>query len=210
MWLKTLFSTAVSVFLIFVWMGAPAFGQDASGSSLASSHFKFCEDLEQGTRIRFLVGSEHCHGALNGHNYHDYLVGTLKSCDNGVLVIQPQDWGTKSLSVPLENIQSLDTSEGRKGYALLGMGIGLAAGVLLAVVTQSGDLESEAIWDAVPETEDRMVTSAFMIAGGGLLGLGIGASTNSEQWESLYGGGVSSSLTDSPVQGWRLAAGFSF
>ncbi len=97
--------------------------------------------------------------------------------------------------IPLSVIDNLERSRGTKGHGLVGMGLGLLAGVATAHVVSSSSGEYRGL---------AFLTSGVLFAvGGAVLGGMLGAQFRTEQWENVSVGMVE---TD-PVPEPRLIPG---
>ena len=124
--------------------------------------------LTIGTRVRVTVredGSER------------RLVGPLRTFDSEALALTTEDGGER-LSLPRANITRIEVSRGSRSHAgkgfLVGAVLGLAA---IAVVEAAHGDNYEA-----PDNYGLIVAGS--VAGGALVGAGIGALMRSERWEA--------------------------
>ena len=109
------------------------------------------------------------------------VVGTVVALHADTLVLAPQS-GRGLLALPLESVQRLDVSRGRKSLAGAGAGIG---GVIGAV--------SGAVWGAASCAEPSFVApeqcaimgGLLVGAGGALLGAVVGALSKTERWQEV-------------------------
>ena len=110
----------------------------------------------------------------------DRQAGTLRWLDRDSLVLETD---LRRLALPPQEVSHIDRSRGRKGHALLGLGIGavvgLGTGFLLfqpgsTGCTGSGDYE-----------ENCMLYRAGALLGGAAVGALTGALIRTERWEAM-------------------------
>lgn len=124
--------------------------------------------LTTGTRVRVTVRED------GGERR---LVGPLRTFDGEALTLTPEG-GTGRVTVPRTKITRIDVSRGSRSRAgrgaLVGAVLGLAA-IAIAESTRGEDYEA-------PDNYGLIVAGS--IAGGAVVGAGVGALLRSENWES--------------------------
>jgi hypothetical protein len=118
----------------------------------------------------------------------DDSIGTVAALETDTLTVQVEE-RADALYVPLADVTKLEVRRGQKsrtgGGALIGAGVGAAAGVITALAA-CGDSNCE--WDGDTTDVTGYVAVVFG-AGGALLGAGIGAligsASKTDRWETV-------------------------
>jgi hypothetical protein len=106
------------------------------------------------------------------------FVGPLRTFDGDALTLATTDSADR-VTLPRRTITRIEVSRGQRGHAGRGALIGAVLGLAIVAGAElgcSGECEP-------PENYGVLVAGA--IAGGGLVGAGVGAIVKSESWESL-------------------------
>jgi hypothetical protein len=124
--------------------------------------------LNPGTRVRVT--------ARETGRVERQVVGSLRTFDGERLTLSTDDSGNH-VALPRPNITRLEISRGRKGHTGMGLLLGLVLG-----------LSAVALKDAGCGQDCEKPSTGFVVgavAGGALVGAGIGTMIRSERWESL-------------------------
>ncbi len=132
----------------------------------------------------------------------DDSIGTVAALETDTLTVKVEE-RADALYVPLADITKLEVRHGQRSRAgkgaLIGLGVGAAAGVTLAFVACAGK-------ECYSDSNDATGVVALIFgAGGALLGAGIGAiigsSIKTDRWESVPLDNIRVSLTPSTLLG---------
>ena len=104
------------------------------------------------------------------------LVGSLRTFDSEKLTLSTDESGN-FVALPRPTITRLEISRGRKGHTVMGLLLGTVLG-LSAVALKDAGCEPDC-----DDTSTGFIVGA--VAGGALVGAGIGTMVRSERWESL-------------------------
>lgn len=168
-----------------------------------------CGDLEPGARIRFRINQDLGRESGGDKVEEKTITGTLQSCGDGMLVFKPEKSNSHLEHVPLDDVLWLQVSQGRSSYAMPGAFVGLAAGVVISLASQTHRHEDEFLGGLEDYTENVSRGIGITI-GTTFLGMLIGYAAGSENWESVYGGNLSASLGSNRVGEYQLSVGYSF
>ena len=144
-----------------------------------------------GTRVRFTPA----------HPARDRVVGTVTGQRGDSLLLLTER--RESIPVPLASLDRLEVSDGVHGHALTGLGLGLLAGAVVGGTIGAAVEPDELLGRGVNVLAGVVLGGA----GGGLIGVAVGASIQSERWQALPGREQAAS-SFSP-SGDRLAVGLS-
>ena len=123
------------------------------------------------------------------------MVGSLRTFDSERLTLSAEDSGNQ-VALARPNITRLEISRGRKGHAVMGLLLGTVLG-----------LSAIALKDAGCGPDCEKPSTGFVVgavAGGALVGAGIGAMVRSERWESLPWAVGQARRSAAPISGPNL------
>jgi hypothetical protein len=150
------------VLALCVGLATPAHAQEPSSPSSGPK-------AVIGSRVRVLSKSK-----------GGWVAGTLTAMDAQSLTITPDGW--LPTNIPMESVAAVRVSRGQKRNWLMGLGIGAAAGTLLAFAFP---VDSQ---DCGPDTSnfcsrgEAIVGGSVVMAG---MGAAVGAFVKSERWEAV-------------------------
>jgi hypothetical protein len=209
MWRKVVIKTVVT--LIVMALGwASVLGQEVETSLSLNPNNFLCNHVESGARIRLLVAPALDPEVSEIQGGENTLTGTLESCKDGVLGVQPKKSETEVILIPSESVQWLEVSQGKSGHALEGALLGLVLGLSVAVATQSGPSDCEGFLCGMDEIGERIAIGTGITLAGILAGVAIGSSIGSEEWERVYDEELHGYFHNRLPGEHRVAVGFSF
>lgn len=175
----------VGVILWTMFMRCPTCsGQTIQEPEILVGYENYCSELKAGQRIRVTIPTQ---PDMNHGHYlveEETLTGTLQSCGDGMLVIKLENHRPDLRSIPLEDIQWLQVSQGKSGHPLQGAFIGLAVGILISVAAQTHNHEDEFLGE-LADMEDNVSRGAGITLGTTLFGAVIGSAIGSEKWRGI-------------------------
>jgi hypothetical protein len=177
------YAPATIALMIISIFATTAFAQNDPTVELVNDRGTLCGYLQVGSRIKIKVdpGSEFP-AATTGTNKS--LKGKLQSCEDGFLTFWADGSSGGLTRVPIANVQAMHFSDGKKGHALLGAGIGLAAGLLMAVAT-TADEQDNSLEGIGAEALDE-TSNVGLPVGLALTGALIGALIRTEKWTTVW------------------------
>ena len=211
MW-KNGFIMAAVIVMFMARGGTSVLAQEESNSPPLKVRSKCANGVQSGARIMLQIDPDSDSAVSGSRGQKDgYLRGKLVSCSEGTLVLRPQSSNENDIRIPIKDVRSLYVSESGSSHALGGASIGLAIGLVVALVTQGGPVECEGMLCGLDEGINKMVNGIAITLGGTIFGFAIGRNIKgSDDWTRVYGEKWESSFERSSREEYQVAAGFSF
>ena len=211
MWRRVLYRTcAVMITMALSWI--PVMGQEVGASNSPGGKKSPSGSLEIGAHIKLLMNPDFEREDRRTQRDESFLTGTLKSCQDGMLILRPDKSDADVVRVPLDQVESLYVGRGKSGgNTLAGAAIGLALGSIIALATQTGPSECEGFLCEIDEGVERSVVALVIVATGTAVGAVIGSSLGREEkWKRAFVDEECRYLQSSLPGEFKVAAGFSF
>ena len=208
MW-KLIGITAGATLWIMFMSCHPCSGQTPITSKIMFGFENCCSELKVGERIRVTIPVKPDQNHEGNLVVEEIFTGTLQSCRDGMLVIEQGKSGSAPLSIPLEDIQELQVSQGRSQHALPGAAIGLAVGIAISFAAQTRHHEDEFL-GGISDMEENVTRGAGITLGTTLLGAVIGWTIGGEKWHDVSGVNWSTSLRSGGNGDYRVVVSYSF
>ncbi|MFT5314550.1 MAG: hypothetical protein ACI9UK_000371 [Candidatus Krumholzibacteriia bacterium] len=204
--MKKHLTVSIAMMITFV-LASATFAQAESTSKDSNDRGALCDFVQDGVRIKIKVepGSEIL-SATGGSS--DSFTGTFHSCDDGVLTFFAEGSGGGLTEVPIDQVQTMHFTEGRKGHTLMGAGIGLAVG-LVAAFSSSADEEDNSLDGMASELADETTNIMYPISGL-LTGALIGALIRTDRWTTVWDKKTFVSSMGTRNDEYRVAIGIDF
>jgi hypothetical protein len=129
--------------------------------------------LEPGVRVRVSTAPQASKPA--------WIVGTVITVTGDRLAIRPQDDSGGPIDIARNTVTRLELSRGRHSKALTGLGVGFLAGAGVGAIFGSVVLGGR---DIAP-SDAKLIGAGLVGGAGALIGLVVGASSQSERWQSV-------------------------
>jgi hypothetical protein len=208
MWKLIGITAGVTLWTLFI-ICPPCSGQTPETTGIQFGYENFCSELEAGKRIRVTIPVQPDPNLEGYLVEEEVLTGTFQSCGDGMLVIKPEKSGSDPLSIPLEDIQWLQVSQGKSGHALPGAFAGLAVGIVISVAAQTNHHQDEFL-GGLEDMEDNVTRGAGITVGTTILGAVIGSVIGSEKWQSVNAMNWSASLRSGGNGDYQVVVSCSF
>jgi hypothetical protein len=178
--------TPIVLSLAMLLIAAPGTAIEWDGPAVDDEAGSLEGELEAGDRVHVVFDRESVPDHVGDPTSWEQRIGTLESYRDGVLVFTPEHSDGSPISVPLDQIRSLDVDHGKPDHTTEGMLIGLAVGLGVAIATQSGPSECEGFMCEMDESATRVGTGVAITLVGMLFGAGIGSTISTEDWQRVY------------------------
>ncbi|MFT5314551.1 MAG: hypothetical protein ACI9UK_000372 [Candidatus Krumholzibacteriia bacterium] len=196
----------VAMTIISIYASA-VFSQNEPISNKINDRGALCSYVQDGLRIKIMVDPES--ELISETNRSSNLFkGKFHSCDDGVLIFWAEGSSGGLTRVPLEHVRTMCFTEGRKGHALLGAGIGLAIGLIVAVSSTSYE-EDDSFESIATEFTDDIIDVSAPISGL-LFGALIGALIRTDRWTTVWDEKTLVSSVGTRNDEYTVAVGFDF